>query len=453
MTHQERNLREAGFFKSPPWNIVPEKRAGVKALKARLDKLLIDVTRQNFQAVAVDVRDKIRELEGELDSLGPARETSNDQRNHLIRIASEFREITAKAIDAYYGRDQCFEDDGFRLATNVMEMNRHFSETIRRQGFTRSFRHNSDSAVPEPATEHESDLETISSSQRESESSSPSFDALDSQPLQEYPELKTLLQSEVKPGKAQTDIMPWIAKEYNRSKGFGIGTLNPSLLPSLFSEQSRRWGYYANCHVKEVIRNIHQFNHKALRYCCKDRILSERLWTRLALLLLPLYREALSQVSKLVNIEQGGNLMTMNHYFANNLAKAREDRIKRQLINLKSWTTSDENKEPLLRLKDTIAAFVSNEDHTVLDLHDTLEAYYKVAHKRFVDNICLQAVDHFLISRKSGPLWLFSPQFIGGMSPSELTEIAGESEDAAVRRSRLVEEIANLKAGENILES
>jgi hypothetical protein len=64
-----------------------------------------------------------------LDGLGPARQTSNDQRNYLIRIAADFREITAKAVDAYYGRDECFEDDSFCLATNIMAMNNAFSET------------------------------------------------------------------------------------------------------------------------------------------------------------------------------------------------------------------------------------------------------------------------------------------------------------------------------------
>ncbi|TVY17611.1 Interferon-induced GTP-binding protein Mx2 [Lachnellula arida] len=332
LTHHERNLREARFFETQPWSVVPKKRAG---------------------AVAVDVRSKIRELEVELDDLGPAREISNDQRNHLIRIASDFRGITVKAIDAYYGRDQCFEDDDdFRLATNVMDMDQNFSETIRRQGFTRSFRRNSDTA----ATEHESEPENISS-QCGSEDSSSSFSI--------------------------------ITKKYDRSKGFEIGTLNPSLLPSLFAEQSQWWEYYANCHVKKVIQKIHQFNHKALCYCCKDSILSERLWTRLAQLLLPSYREALNQVSFLVSVEKDGNLMTMNHYFADNLRKAREDRITRQLLNLQSWSTSDAQKEPLLRLKDTIAAFLSNEEYTVRDLHDTLEAYYKVARKRFVDAVCL----------------------------------------------------------------
>jgi hypothetical protein len=444
-THEERNLRAAEFFKTQPWNAVPEQRAGVKALKVRLDKLLINVTRRSFQAVALDVRNKIRQLEGELDGLGPARETFNDQRNHLINIASEFRGLVVEAIDAYCGRDQCFEDDDdFRLATNVMEMNQAFSKTIRRRGYTRSFRRNSDHVV----TEQGGHSETSTSESEPTPNSSPSLsDAGNSGTLQEYPKLKTLpLQSEDISGKVETDIMRWITKKYNRSKGFEIGTLNPSLLPSLFSEQSQMWEYYANFHVKEVIQKIHIFNYKALRHCCKDRIISDRLWTVLSKLLLPSYEEALNQVTFLVRVEQSGNLMTLNHYFADNLRKAREDRIKRQLINFQSWTTSDAQKEPLLRLEDTIAAFVSK------DLHDTLEAYYKVARKRFVDAICIQAVDHFLISSRNGPLWLFSPQFVGEMSIPELAQIAGESDGAAVRRSRLVDEIANLKAGERVNE-
>jgi hypothetical protein len=245
--------------------------------------------------------------------------------------------------------------------------------------------------------------------------------------------------------------MRWITKEYDRSKGFEIGTLNPSLLPSLFVEQSRAWQYHASFHVKNVIRAIHEYNHKALVYCCKDVELSERLWSRLSQLLLPSYTKALEQVHFLIEVEQHGNLLTMNHYFADNLRKAREDRIKRKLFSLQSWATDDAQREPLLRLKDTIAAFVSNEEQTTQDLHDTLEAYYKVARKRFVDAVCLQAVDYFLVSNKEGPLWLFSPHFVGGLSNSDLGDIAGEGDEAAERRVRLEEEISSLRAGEIIL--
>jgi hypothetical protein len=133
------------------------------------------------------------------------------------------------------------------------------------------------------------------------------------------------------------------------------------------------------------------------------------------------------------------------------MRKAREDRMRRKLMSLQSWETDDSQRGPLLRFKDTIAAFVSNEEQTTKDLHDTLEACYKVARKRFVDAVCFQAWDYFLISNKEGLLWLSSPHFVGGLSNSDLSKIAGEGDGAAMRRVRLEEEIATLKAGEVIL--
>lgn len=63
------------------------------------------------------------------------------------------------------------------------------------------------------------------------------------------------------PGRKQGDIMQWITKMNDRSKGFGIGSLSPSLLPSLFLEQSRSWQFYASGHVEDVIQTIHIFNY------------------------------------------------------------------------------------------------------------------------------------------------------------------------------------------------
>ncbi|KFZ15034.1 hypothetical protein V501_02916 [Pseudogymnoascus sp. VKM F-4519 (FW-2642)] len=260
------NTRESAFFKSKPWSAIPEERAGVKALKDRLDKLLVDVTRQNFHAVGLDVRAKILNLEWELDGLGQPRQTSNDQRNHLIRIAADFREITAKAIDAYYGRDECFKDDSFRLATNVTAMNNAFSETIALNGFTRRFHRNPNSSVTDiRAKEFEvAEQEAISSS-ADSLKTPPSSYSGKYELLREYPELRALTgQLRPEPDKEQGYIMQWITKINDRSKGFGIGTLNPSLLPSLFHEQSRSRGFYANGHVEDVIETIHNNGDNAL---------------------------------------------------------------------------------------------------------------------------------------------------------------------------------------------
>jgi len=110
----------------------------------------------------------------------------------------------------------------------------------------------------------------------------------------EYPELKVLMGPPVPaPAKPKQDIMQWITKQYERSKGFQIGTLNLSLLPALFSEQSKSWEYFASGHVENVVQAIHHFTCKALQHCCKDAALSKRLSGRLSQLLLPRYKLAL----------------------------------------------------------------------------------------------------------------------------------------------------------------
>ncbi len=359
------------------------------------------------------------------------RQTAHEQRNHLINVASKFREIATKAIDAYYSRDECFEkDDIFRLATLVMEMNEDFSETVHKKGFTRAFagvRAGADAfsrSTPSPVQTPDRDTGHSSSEPSTPETESP-----------EYPELQGIMtQTETVPERTKDSIMDWVTYKYNRSKGFEIGTTNPSLMPSLFAEQSRAWGFHAQNHVTKVIRKIHHFNHEVLRYCCNDDALCERLWNKLLQPLLPSYEKALQQASFLVEIERYGNLITMNHYFAENVRKAREARLKLQFEALTSWQTEDERSEPLLRLKDILGVVMSNDDHTIQDLHDTLKSYYKVARKRFVDAVCLQAVDHFLVSGKTSPLWIFSPHFIGKMSDAELHQIAGDEDETITVR-------------------
>ncbi len=55
----------------------------------------------------------------------------------------------------------------------------------------------------------------------------------------EYPELQSIMiQTETVLESTKDDIVKWVIYKYNRSKGFEISTTNPSLMPSLFAEQS-----------------------------------------------------------------------------------------------------------------------------------------------------------------------------------------------------------------------
>lgn len=94
---------------------------------------------------------------------------------------------------------------------------------------------------------------------------------------------------------------------------------------------------------------------------------------------------------------------------------------------------------------------MSNEQYVVQDIHDILQAYYKVTRKTFVDTVCKQAVSHYLLHSKESPLALFSPILVSRLSPAELEEISGEVPALKRERAQLAKEVASLGEAMKIL--
>lgn len=94
---------------------------------------------------------------------------------------------------------------------------------------------------------------------------------------------------------------------------------------------------------------------------------------------------------------------------------------------------------------------MSNDDHTIIEIHDILKAYYKVSRKTFVDNVCKQATLYYLLHPDKGPLALFSPLFVSQLSPTQLAEIAGEAPALRRQRTQLTKEITSLTEAMKIL--
>ena len=115
-------------------------------------------------------------------------------------------------------------------------------------------------------------------------------------------------------------------------------------------------------------------------------------------------------------------------------------------------STNDCKHGVVVRLQDIMQHHpMSNKEHTVREIHDILQSYYKVARKRFVDNMCMQASDHYLVSGSSSPLKLFSPSFVSNLSSEQLEEIAGEDNSSRKARQRLGRQIKDLEMGKKIL--
>ncbi|KAI4095375.1 MAG: hypothetical protein LQ344_001673 [Seirophora lacunosa] len=107
----------------------------------------------------------------------------------------------------------------------------------------------------------------------------------------------------------------------------------------------------------------------------------------------------------------------------------------------------------LLKLSDVGAdsTNMSNVEHTVQTLHDILKSYYKVARKRFVDNVCMQAADRHLIRGPDTAVKVFSPSFVSDLTDEQVERIAGEDASTKRKRADLTRQVENLQKAKALL--
>lgn len=87
---------------------------------------------------------------------------------------------------------------------------------------------------------------------------------------------------------------------------------------------------------------------------------------------------------------------------------------------------------------------VDMDDEACTEALTGLNAYYKVALKTFVDNVCRQVIERHLLR----PLpEIFSPSSVAGYTDDELQSLAGEMPDVVEKRKQLLQQIQNLRAG------
>jgi hypothetical protein len=132
---------------------------------------------------------------------------------------------------------------------------------------------------------------------------------------------------------------------------------------------------------------------------------------------------AANELDQILRDERGGILQTINHYFSDTLSKTREDRVPVRLkkLGLEDGTLLQVNLKAIAG-----AAHLSNEDQAVNDIHDILKAYYQVAMKRFMDNVIVQVVERIYLG-DDGRVKAISPEYVGSLSETDLSDIAAES--------------------------
>ena len=367
-----------------------------------------------------------------------------------MKLATRFKNTTASALKADYGDDDVFEDHpSLKIATAVMDRNAIFSNDMFQWGHARAFKKKGEPELEPVEADSEEGIASLASSSPaqevpvlESESISrrkSSFDELEG----------ILIEPNPIPGPSSKAIIPWLTDIYKTSRGFELGTFDASLLPIVWKKQSLNWDALSLGYLSDIVVIVHNFTMRLLSILCDDDRVLHEVSDVLLEALLERYKKAMDHTRFLLKVERDGTPLTTNHYFAENLEKSRQDRVKGRL---EQSSYVNESGERVVNINTTIAtATASNLEHTVGDLHDILHSYYEVARKRFVDVVCMQAADYHLITGPDAPIKVFSPEFVSELTDEQLEKIAGEEIATRRRRGQLKRDIENLEKGMRVL--
>ncbi|BCR99808.1 uncharacterized protein AKAW2_50150A [Aspergillus luchuensis] len=425
---KSRSVLEGDTLRQHPWCTVGSDKLGIRTLRARLQETVTTNARNAFPLVRLEIGKKLKDCQDKLHILGVERTTPEQQRSYLVDVMSSFQTIVSHALNSNYGADDAFEDDEIlRLATRVVNRNDIFSNDVAQWGHQHHF---GLGASEEDQTSFDGDLLT-----RKVDTVGDLEGIVDEPISVSFP--------------LRGGIHSWIEELYRASRGFEIGTFNGTLLSTMMKSQSTKWVALAKGYISDIIIMVHEFIARALNRACPDARLCHNVQLFLMDRLLETYQKGIAKVDFLLFVERTGTPTTLNHYLNDTLDKCRQ---RRAASAIEGKAFDDCSHGRVVRVEDLhYQRHLSNFEHTIQALHDILQSYYKVARKRFVDNICMQAAGYHLISGPDTPMKLFSPTLVSELSVEQLKEIAGEEPRQQRIRQQLEKEIRGLQTAKMIL--
>ncbi|KAK4690543.1 hypothetical protein P7C71_g6269, partial [Lecanoromycetidae sp. Uapishka_2] len=439
-TSVSRHEAEEEFFKNKePWKQLNKDRVSIKALTSKLREILTEMVRHEFPNVKSDITKELNDCKKELAGFGPSRETQQQQHDYLLELATQFQRTASLALEAHYGADDVFDKfPSLKLATAVVDRNSIFNDDVWKKGHAMTFDGGNPGENP------------VATDKVHDDSSSEGKTLSSVRYTENRPGIDDILHEDRKIEEPQsTGTIPWLEKVYRTYRGFELGTFDASLLPIILKKQSSKWDDLALGYISDIVSLVHDFIVTLLSAMCEDQRVRNGPTSVLMDGLIERYTNSIKHGKFILHVERVGTPLTTNHYFADNLEKSRQSRLKALMEKL-SFDGGDSGT--VVRLETILTTPTSsNLDHTIRDLHDILKAYYKVARKRFVDVVCMQAADHHLVSGPAAPVRLFSPAFVSGLNKDQLDRIAGEDALTKRKREEIGREIKSLEEGRKIL--
>ena len=393
----QRHKNERSFFATPPWDKLDKRRVGVDALRQSLGLLLNQHISHEFPLIRKEIEAQFLQSRKSMEQLGTPRQTAHEQVQYLIKLTTAYQELVRKNLNGQY---ETSGHDPSKLRMHVQNAGDRFSERMLKDGCAMRFK-----TVEEDFMVADGDL--------------------GAPPIFYY----------------GNDIYKEISKLWRLNRGPELpGHVNPSVVETLFKHQTSPWLEIAGAHMDEIITIIGECNHALFREVCTDAIVRDKIRARIDPQMDVSFEAAKKELRRLLEDEREGPLLTNNHDFAKNMSAARTDRFINGLKKL-GFEDGQNIRVNFQHMRSSLP--ISNETANVLDIHDTLKAFYKVAIKRFIDNVKTQAIERILLGPE-GPVRIFSPEFVSSLDEEEVAAIAGEDYATSNLREELGAQIARL---------
>ncbi|KAF3291428.1 hypothetical protein TWF970_000641 [Orbilia oligospora] len=404
----ERRKLETDFFASPPWNEqhLDHSKVGTVLLTTYLQNFLDEHIEKELPNVQDEIRKLLEDTEAKILALGPERGTISEMRTFLTTVSLKFHDLCNQSLDGNYARHGglFFQDQENRVRSQIHISNNTFAREMRLNGAKWS----SLVAFDETGTEDSHSGRT-----------STKVDVND------------LAKS-------------WIVETYRRTRGCELqGTHNAVLLAELFHQQSTPWLGVAQAHLLKVYQCIYNFSKKCLGDVLKDDQILRKMYPEVHDSLAKTLEKAKDELNRLWGDELRFP-MTYNHYYSDNIQKARRDGLSDLVINTVRGVTEAELGS---RVKDryiyeaslqhslcSAKIVVDMEAQACNEATESLRSYYKVAMKTFIDNVCRQVIERHIVADLSKVL---SPVNITMFSDEKVMRLVSESEHSQKRRVEL----------------
>ena len=344
-TLEERNASETQFLNSGIWNSLPPGRKCIDSLRPRLSLILKDHIIAQLPSFIAETQEAFNETKDQLERMGKARRNVIDQRRYLLRSSERFASLIAGAIepaynDAYFG--DAMSDEGYqkRLCTVVQNRLWDFNHEMSKHG-------QKEKIVGDALTSKDGQI-------------------------------------------SRSKFVEKVQQRIRRSRGRELpGTFNPLVIGDLFHTQCKPWEKIVKKYTEQILTDIRKAVIPALREVLDERSLDGLLEHVVNPSLEKLGDMLRAGTSELLKPHQTGHPITYNHYFTENIQKARQAHLRLATINsLKGFFGAhfDDNQvvqAPPFKMGDLVNALSAQteadmEQFACSEAVDCMLAYYKV---------------------------------------------------------------------------